>query len=149
MIDVPAIGGDITLLEGVAAVAIFVTGYVVHETLHVIPLWAWGHSYSVEILPTDDGQSKLTALFMGTVVEITTVDSPPRSHVIVSALAPGVMALFPLAGLVVAFSYPVVDIGTLLVLGAWFAVAIPSARDWLTVFQYGHERTVKANTEVH
>lgn len=148
MFDIPTFGGDITALEAGFAVLLFVTGYVIHETMHVIPLELWGHDYSVEVLPTKEGQSKLVALFVGTVVRITTAETVPRRHVIVSSLAPGVVSLIPMAGLVVAFSYPVVDIGTFLILFAWFAVSIPSLRDWLTVFQYEGPKTVQA-TEVH
>lgn len=136
MIELPSIGGDVSLLEAGAAVAIFATGYVIHEVLHIIPLHVFGHDYTVEILPTPNGESKIAQLFFGTVVEITMLDNPPKSHVTMSALAPGVMTTLPLAALALAFAHPVLDIGTLLVIAAWFSVSIPSARDWVTVFQY-------------
>lgn len=148
MIDAPTIGGDVSIVEALFGVLLFVTGYVVHEVMHLIPLQLWGHDYDVAILPTKEGQSKLSALFVGTVVRITTEENIPRWHVVVSALAPGVVALVPLGILAIAFTYPVVDIGTLLVLGLWFAVSIPSLRDWLTVFEYSGNRTVEATTEV-
>lgn len=141
MIEIPSLGGDISLLEGVTAVAIFVTGYVIHEVLHVIPLKLLGHEYTIEILPTKEGESKLYALFFGTVVGIAILDNPPRSHVACSALAPSIMAVFPVTGLFFVFLYPVVDIGTALVLLAWFSVSIPSARDWVTVMQYRQAET--------
>lgn len=136
MIDTPAIGGDISALEAVAAVALFVTGYALHEALHVLPLLAWGHDYRVHILPTDEGGSKLRALLVGPLVRIDMHDRPPRRHVVVSALAPLAIAVFPMAGMALALSRPVVDSGTLIVLVAWFSVSIPSLADWLTVLRY-------------
>lgn len=140
MIDIPAIGGDVSLLEVVTAIALFATGYVLHEAMHVLPLKLWGHDYRVSILPTPEGGSRLVALFVGRVVKIDMLDRPPRSHVIVSALMPGVLAIFPLTALTLALAYPVVDIGTGLIILAWFSVSIPSAADWLTAIRYHPDR---------
>lgn len=143
MIETPVIGGSITVVEGLFAIALFVTGYIIHETMHVIPLEIWGHEYEVEILPREDGQSWLKSLFVGTVVQITVEKTIPRRHVVISSLAPGLVSIIPLMGLAWAFRYPVVDVGTLVVLGLWFMVSIPSLRDWATVLTYEQTKTVE------
>lgn len=147
MIELPTLGGDFSILEVVMAVAIYITGYVIHELCHIIPLWYWGYDYRVQVLPTKEGQSKLVALFLGTVVQIDGLEAIPRRHVVISALAPLVWALFPLYAMVLVLTHSVVDIGTGTVVALWFMVAIPSMRDWATVFLYNPE-TATVSTEI-
>lgn len=144
MIDFPAIGGSITFLHVWAAVALFAIGYVIHEVMHVIPLYVLGTPYDVRVPPLEDDNPIIrTALFDG-LIHIDMQGTPPRPHVVASALAPMVFAMAPLVGITIALTYPVLDIGTMLVLGAWFAVAIPSPQDWWLVFTYQPDSAVTA-----
>lgn len=148
MIDIPAFGGDISFLEGMAAVALFATGYVIHEVLHLLPLHLFGHEVRVLVLPTASGETRWQAVLRGRVVEIEIHDPAPRWHVALSALAPLAMAVVPVYGLALAYARPVVDIGTFLALFAWFAVSIPSPRDWAMALHYRPNQVTHAKTEV-
>lgn len=129
MIEVPPIQGEISLLEAVMAGAIVLAGYVLHETLHVLPLWWWGEEYEIAILPTDGGRSRLWQALFGAAVCIR-IDDITHRRLVVAALAPLAMLPLPLGILMVMFTYPIIDSGTLLIVFGWFAVSIPSPPDW-------------------
>lgn len=132
MIEVPALSWDITAVEVFAAGVMFAFGYVTHELMHIGALKALGEPYEVEIMP--DGLRG--ALIGGTGVNVQMQSMPARWRVAVVMLAPAVMAVPPLLGYAMALMYPVLDMGTVLVLALWFIAAIPGLHDWMTVLSY-------------
>lgn len=146
MFSVPALGGDISLFEATAAAALFTAGYAIHETLHAAALELLGVDYSVDILPREEGQSWLTALFVGRIVEMELHDQPSRRVVAIVALAPLIQAIVPLTAWAYALTFPVLDIGTGLVLGLWAAASLPSPADIAAIVRY--QPDASAGTEV-
>lgn len=142
MIDLPAVSWQVTPVELLAAVVMFGVGYLTHELLHIGALVALREPYEVSIAP--DGWRG--ALIGGTGVEVQMQSMPARWRVAVVMLAPIVGAMPPLVAYAMALSYPVVDVGTVLVLALWFIAAMPGLHDWLTVLQYRPNEAVR--TEV-
>lgn len=134
----PEVLWHVTLAEIVAAVALFVVGYTTHEAMHIGALEIFGEPYTVEFMP--DGWRG--ALWGGTGIAVRMESVPPRWRVVAVLLAPIIAALPPLAGYAVALSYPVLDVGTALVLGAWFIGAIPGLHDWGLALSYHPEKSV-------
>lgn len=139
MTELPAIAWDVSALELVAAVVMFGVGYATHEAMHIGALEAMRIPYSVEILP--DG---LKGALIGTGVQIDFELLPSRWRVAVVMLAPIIAAVPPLVAYAVALMYPVLDIGVVLVLFAWFAAAIPGLHDIVTVATYDPAKAVPA-----
>lgn len=131
MIDVPTVIWDVSLTELVAACIMFLVGTLTHEAMHIGVLEALREPYSVDVLP-----GGLRGGVFGTLVDIQMESMPTRWRIGAVMLAPLVMAMPPLVAYAIALSYPVVDAGTALVLGAWFIAAIPSLHDIVTVAVY-------------
>lgn len=140
MIDLPALSWDVTFFEVVAAVAMFAFGYLTHELMHIGALEALREPYEVEVGP--DGLR--AALLGGTGVNVQMQSMPARWRVAVVMFAPAIMAVPPLMGYAIALSYPVLDVGTAMVLGLWFIAAIPGLHDWVTVLSYRPNESVAA-----
>lgn len=132
MIDLPALSWDITAVEVFAGLLMFGVGYVSHELMHIGALKALGEPYEVEVFP--DGWRG--ALIGGTGVNVQMQSMPSRWRVAVVMLAPAVMAMPPLVAYAWALMFPVLDMGTVLVLALWFIAAIPGLHDWMTVLTY-------------
>lgn len=139
MIDFPSITASISLIEVGAAAVMFVVGLVTHELMHIGVAKLFGEAHRIRVLPRESGTPIWRAIAAGTFVEVELTGTPARSHAIAVALAPTVMALAPLTGIALALSYPIVDLGTMLVLGVWFAVSIPSPQDWRMALSYRPE----------
>lgn len=132
MIDLPALSWHITAVEVFAGVLMFAVGYITHELMHIGALKALNEPYEVAVMP--DGIRG--AIIGGTGVNVQMQSMPARWRVAVVMLAPMVMAMPPLVGYALALTYPVLDIGTVLVLALWFIAAIPGLHDWMTVLSY-------------
>lgn len=140
MIELPALSWDITAVEVFAGVLMFGVGYATHELMHIGALKALGEPYEVEIMP--DGIRG--ALIGGTGVNVQMLSMPARWRVAVVMLAPMVMAMPPLVAYAWALMFPVLDMGTVLVLALWFIAAIPGLHDWMTVLSYKPSEAVPA-----
>lgn len=132
MIDLPALSWTITPVEVFAGLLMFGVGYASHELMHIGALKALNEPYEVEIMP--DGIRG--ALIGGTGVNVQMQSMPARWRVAVVMLAPMVMAMPPLVAYAWALMFPVLDMGTVLVLALWFIAAIPGLHDWITVLSY-------------
>jgi hypothetical protein len=124
----PTITTDVSAVAVVVAVVIFVSGYPLHELLHAVPLTLAGVGVDVKLLP---GESHpLYGLTVGRTVRIEPTEEVGLAVALASLLAPGVLAVLALPVLAYALLFPVVRLDTLLVIGAWFVVFLPSALDW-------------------
>lgn len=139
MVSLPTIVWQVSLLEVFVAVIMFAVGYATHEAMHIGALEALHIPYSVDVLP--DG---LRGLFVGTGVEVSMEVMPSRWRVAVVMLAPIVAAVPPLVTWALLFMYPVVKAGVALVVGLWFAAAIPGLHDIVTVATYNPSEAVPA-----
>lgn len=149
MFSTPALGGDITLFEATAATALFAAGYTIHEALHAAALELLEVDYTIEVLPTNDGQSRLTALFMGRIVEMELHGQPSRRAVTIVSLAPLIQALVPLTAWAYALTFPVLDVGTALALAVWAAASIPSPGDLAAIVRYQPDAAAAAEVTTH
>lgn len=121
-----------------AIALVFLVGLASHELMHIGALKALGEPYDAEIAP--DGW--LSAVYRGSLVEVEMQRMAPKWRVAVVMLAPLFAAVPPLASWSIALTYPMMEVGTVLAVAVWFAVALPSPHDIATVALYDPENSV-------
>jgi len=127
---VPTFQMDVTVWTLAGALAIIGVGYAVHELAHILPLWLSGAEWSARLFPTD--RPWYLDATVGQMVEIRHTAGPRVA--LMSLLAPGLLALPGLWAWGTALLQPTASVAELTLIGAWVAVFLPSAKDWIGVW---------------
>jgi len=137
---IPEISWTVGVGHSIGVVAAFAIGLATHEGMHVAVLEALREPYEATLAPN----GWKAALTRGTLVDVQMKRLAPRWRVALVMLSPLVAATPALVAWAVAFTYPVVEVGTLAVLGVWFAFALPSPHDIASVAYYDPSGSVPA-----
>jgi len=126
---VPTIEGAVAPWHLLVVLTIIVAGYPTHELMHMIPLAVFGVNYTVEISPSD--RPLWIDLTTGRAVYIES-NGPPLVEIL-SALAPAFLMLPGWYFWMQILFADRVGLSTVLLVGAWIVIFLPSPIDWLEV----------------
>lgn len=148
MVNLPEFTGSLGPLEALVGLLLAVFGVIVHEALHWAALKYYGLDYDIRVLNVERG-SVLKALMFSNIFRFRVNGQPPRRQARIFALAPLIGTIFPVAAIAYALRYPVIDVGSFIALGVWFAVSFPSITDWNTALRYRPDETPGTEVTTH
>lgn len=148
MVNLPEFTGSLGPMEALVGLLLAVFGVIVHETLHWAALKYYDLDYDVRVLNVER-ESVLKSLMFSNLFGFRIKGQPPRRQATIFALAPLIGSIFPVAAIAYALRYPVIDIGSFIALGVWFAVSFPSPTDWNTALRYRPDDTPETEVTTH
>jgi hypothetical protein len=128
---VPTVVNAVEAWHLLVVLVIIIGGYLTHELLHIIVLELFGIDYTVHISPSD--RPLLVDVTTGRAVLIDS-DGPAIVE-IASMLAPGLLTLPGWYYWIQIVYADRVGLSTILLVGAWIAIFMPSPIDWLGVYR--------------